>query len=213
MEYNKYIMMESLKSNSESEEQKNKFEYRGLINDYTKVFNEIKKLERKSGKALPDPDARDLTLFLEKERHQIHLRLIELGSKLDKNKADVLIDLLSKEGGLEEYGLREFAVKNPEYLEDRKQLNNDEVLLIFDYTMADDGGGLMYSEDHNQRMMRAELLAKEIGGRFVSIDEGAHHESTETIGVAFPKEDLEKVAAIIRNNPKKFRLGEEFYKK
>jgi hypothetical protein len=62
------------------------------------------------------------------------------------------------------------------------------------------------------RRKRAEALAQSIKGEvFNRYDSGYHTASASILGVMIEKKDLERVAGIIRDNPKKFRLGDQFY--
>ncbi len=184
-----------------------------LLPAYIEKFNELKKIRRKNPGGLTDPEIKAQMNFIDQERHQIHLQLIELGAKLGKNKTDVLMDIIKEECSLEEFGLPEFSIKTEEneINWDTNALKQGEILLIFDITNCDEGGAPMYEEDHEERKKRAEALIKEMGGRLIEETEGAYHETVYYLGITLPKENLEKVAAIIRDNPKKFRLGKEFY--
>lgn len=62
------------------------------------------------------------------------------------------------------------------------------------------------------REKRAEALAERVRGEVFSASDSSYHAASASIlGVIIPKKDLEKVAAIIRDNPREFRLGEQFY--
>ena len=51
---------------------------------------------------------------LDKDRHETHLQLLEMGHKLGKDQGDVLIDLIRQQRTLEEYGLPEFSILTEE---------------------------------------------------------------------------------------------------
>lgn len=62
--------------------------------------------------------------------------------------------------------------------------------------------------DYDERVKKADTLAKEVNGKvFEKRDSGYHEAYAKILGVIVPKKDLEKVAGIIRNNPDKYRLG------
>ena len=68
-------------------------------------------------------------------------------------------------------------------------------------------------DDYDARFNRAKSLATELKGKFYDLmDEGWHaNQTVAVLGVLFPNKDFNRVVAQIRNNPDKFRLGEEFY--
>lgn len=89
----------------------------------------------------------------------------------------------------------------------------DKILLVFSINPIAHEFAETYPRDYQERVTRAEALAKEIGGEYFDHYDGAYHTTnTRIIGVVFPKKDLEKVLGIIRKNPGKFRIGKEFYK-
>lgn len=85
-------------------------EYGQQMGTYQRITKKVRALERRY-----PPGARDrATNFeiteLDKERHQNHLRLIEIAEKLGKSKEDVFVDIIRWENSLEEYGLPEFSI-------------------------------------------------------------------------------------------------------
>jgi hypothetical protein len=66
--------------------------------------------------------------------------------------------------------------------------------------------------DYDVRLGRAKALADEIGCEVFEESDSAYHDaSAKILGVMIPNADLEKAAGVIRDNPTKYRLGEEFY--
>lgn len=187
--------------------------YHNLLESYYGKFLELRKIQRKNPGGATDPEVKSSMQIIDRERHQVHLKLIEIGTKLEKDKNDVMLDILKSEGSLYDYNLPEFSIKTAEdELNNEKLFQQDEVFLIFAITTMDaETDEMAPPEDYEERKKRAEGLAKEIAGRLVNGEEGSRHESVLLLGVVFPKKDLEHVAAIIRDNPKKFRLGKEFY--
>lgn len=56
------------------------------------------------------------------------------------------------------------------------------------------------------------LVSKELNLPIIEVvDNRWHAAKVKVFGIAVPKEDLEKGASIIRDNPEKFRIGEQFY--
>lgn len=92
-------------------------------------------------------------------------------------------------------------------------LQEDKILIVFSINPIEGYGDEEIKPfDFEQREERAQSLAEEIGGEYFDSNQGGYHgTSARIIGVVISKNDLEKVARIIRNNPKKFRLGKDFY--
>ncbi len=98
---------------------------------------------------------------------------------------------------------------------------DDELLIVFSINTIlpkfgyPRGYGMLEEKkpfDYDERIARAKNLAKKTNGKFFINTQGSHHESDANVmGVVIPKKNLEKVAGVIRNDPEKFRLGEQFY--
>lgn len=237
--------------NREQEESR-RYDY--FINSYHKVTQKMKALQRRY--PIPnDPEINEQIVTLDKERHDIHLHLLEMGEKLGKDKSDVLVDLIREQRTLEEYQLPEFSIlaendiitkKNDPFqpyefnvdLQETlpctnrnllKTLSDNTPALYGESVIPKDKFMLVFAivpvfkwekrqeftpDDFEIRIKRAEKLANELGGEFFNELDTTHHGSAaRIIGVIFPNKDLENIVAIIRSNPKKFRLGEEFYLK
>lgn len=220
-------------------------EYLDLIDAYRGRVKEMKKLERRFPGGVGDKEITASVITIDQERHEIHLKLIELGKKFGKGKDDVLVDIIRKDGTLDEYELPEFSIltendiidtgdwHNPYYFnvdpdarrpsteaapdyykdEGERLIEPDKVMLVFAIVPIENyGGDELDPEDYEERVGRAHALAKKVGGEvFESRDSGYHEAYAKILGVIIPKKDLEKVAAVIRNNPDQYRLGDEFY--
>lgn len=87
--------------------------YSGLLGAYHRASQRIKAIQRR----YPVPGDSEITakiIELDKERHETHLQLLEMGSKLGKDKGDVLVDIIRQQRTLEEYGLPEFSMLTEE---------------------------------------------------------------------------------------------------
>ena len=92
-------------------------------------------------------------------------------------------------------------------------LSENDILLVFSVVPIEDyGNEEIKPEDYDERVKRAEALANEIGGEYFEEYCGGYHDtSAKIIGVVIPKVRLEEVAGVIRDNPREFRLRNEFY--
>ena len=108
---------------------------------------------------------------------------------------------------------QEEAMNNPIIKESEEAIKYDEVMIVFAIVPVDnDGYDNKRPDDFSERQKRAQALAEAVGGKTFQAYDSAYHEGTaEILGVTIPKEDLEKVATIIRENPNKFRIGEQYY--
>lgn len=89
-------------------------QYLELTSKYKTTTKELLKLKRSTAFGVVDEEKIVSVRVLDSERHDIHLKMLELGGKMGKSKADVLADLLREEGNLSEYGLPEFSLLVPE---------------------------------------------------------------------------------------------------
>ena len=99
--------------------------------------------------------------------------------------------------------------EKPDYTDEPP--TDTEVMLVFDIVPIeyDDKN---WREDSVIRLRRAEALVKDMGGRIFDSEDSSYHEAyAHIVGVILPKKDLEKITAVIRNNPEKYRIGNEFY--
>lgn len=194
-------------------------QYQVLLGRYKSCFDEIQKIKRRQPGAHDIPESHAAIAVIDDERHDIHQSLIGIGQRLGKSEAVVLRDILVQRKDLGEYGLPEFHVLT------HNTIGRNKVLLVFDevatpkvsrdYTRRDFSNSI----DMRMRRERAEVLAKELEFSFfesgiytdeVVLDE-YHDWVIHAFGVVMPAKYLEKVLDIIKNNPKKFRLGYEFY--
>lgn len=231
--------LESRKEKSPEEQ------YSDLISVYQSKVSELKRLQRRVPRGVIDEEVGTSIRVVDQERHETHLKLIELGKQLGKSKDEVLVDIIRKDGTLEEYGLPEFSIlaendiiytddwHDPYYFnvdtdalrpsteaigsyckrQGESLLKPNEVMLVFAIVpIKNDGEDELYPEDYDERVRRANALAEEIGGKiFEERDSDYHEADAKILGVIVPGKDLEKVAAVIRNNPSKYRIGNEFY--
>lgn len=120
----------SPESRDEREQLLNK--YKLQMETYQHLTQKVRALMRRY-----PPNIRDQAINFEitetdNDRHQNHLRLIEIAEKLGKSKEDVLIDIIRWENSLEEYGLPEFSILKSSDLVDTEgfhsaiQFNIDE---------------------------------------------------------------------------------------
>ncbi len=85
-------------------------QYADLIGAYKVKVSDIKKIQRRVPQGVAALDTERALRVIDEERHQTHLKLIELGQKLGKAKDDVLVDIIRKDASLESYGLPEFSI-------------------------------------------------------------------------------------------------------
>ncbi|MBI2637901.1 MAG: hypothetical protein HYW88_03290, partial [Candidatus Sungbacteria bacterium] len=85
-------------------------EYFNLIGTYKEDFYKLKDLQRQIPQGVTDKESAFAISEVDQKRHETHLKLIELGRKLGKDKDNVLVDIIRSEGTLEEYGLPEFSI-------------------------------------------------------------------------------------------------------
>lgn len=182
--------------------------YYSLLDKYKKLFDQIGILKRlfKEQSEIESVD---------RERHQIHLKLLEAGSKIDKNEEAVLIDIIRKQGSLAEYGLPEFSIL-PSWKGDS---NSNKCFLMYsisEVVSSDEEKGtfeLAVPDDYRVLRARAEALAEKIHGElYEDFDsEYFHSVSLRYLGVRIPTGNLEEAVETIRNAPEKYRIGEQFY--
>ncbi len=104
---------------------------------------------------------------------------------------------------------------------DQRFFTKDDVLVVFEVTLYEGKGNFMdewitYAPDSYAREQRARALAQQLGTSTRWFDDadpeyGFHAHSISLGGVVVKKKDLEHAAATIRDNPKLYRLGKEFY--
>ena len=101
-----------IEKNRKPESSKQRIErfYAGFLYDYNAKFSELKKLERRFPGGRRDPEILTHAQIIDAERHELHLKLLKLGEQLGKNRNDVWIDVLRKQGTLAGYDLPEFAI-------------------------------------------------------------------------------------------------------
>lgn len=237
--------------------------YIRLLDAYEKKFRKVKFLESRA-RGVFDEETRNIIQVAETERHNVHIELEAVGKRIGKNKDAIMIDILRKDGNLEEYDLPEFILlssddlneygnvdtkvelvngrlvtkisndnlktlseadstdvatktKSVEELSSKEEgLDPDETMLVYTvttYPMGTYSGGIQRSQiDFTLRKERQKLLAKDLGAREVYLIDVPFHENYLSLsGVAVKKDQLEKVASIIREHPYKYRLGKQFY--
>ena len=84
-------------------------EYRLILDLYNQLTQKMKAFQRRYP-ILGDQELIDKITEIDQERHLKHLRLLEIGKKLDKGKSDVLVDIVREGRTLEDYGLPEFSI-------------------------------------------------------------------------------------------------------
>lgn len=182
--------------------------YQTLLVKYKGVWNKIKQLEKKHRNNLTDPEISSSLRILEEERHGVHLEALEIATKLGKNKNEVTADILNREGNLEEFGLPEFTLcpANREFPES----GVDYSLLIFNIDDSEVLVHPLYYSTHNERMQE---LAKELNLPIEEHSFNLYHNDYLPVShcIKVSDDQLEKVASIIRNNPNRFRLKEEYF--
>ncbi len=225
-------------------------EYASKMDVYHDLTNRMRQLEKR----YPAERREEATNFeiqdIDKNRHDLHLEMLNIAKNLGKDKNDVLIDIVRWDNSLEEYGLPEFSIlKSADVIDtggfhsatqfnidstgkpekptplDRNftdypggpAFSDDKVLIVFAVTAVVNYGDVEVRPNHyEERVERAHALAEYNiqGGEYFHGQMGGSHETSAYIeGVLIPKNKLEEVCSVIRNNPEKFRLGEEFYKK
>ena len=155
------------------------------------------------------------------------------------NSDDIVVGSVFKEERCAEYNIDDFTGKPREIISKKNALetklglkkymgwigfsggypsaiDEDEVLIIFSVsTKIIEGYDVIGADDPidmDVRVRRARALAKEVGGRFFEGEDFGYHSGPASItGVVIKKSNLVRVASIIRSEPGKYRLGEEFY--
>lgn len=217
--------------------------YSAFLRSYHRASQRIKATQRLY--PIPgDPEISAELSELDKKRHETHLQLLEMGSRLGKDEGNVLVDIIRQQRTLEEYGLPEFSILKeddivetgddyPYYYfnvdshaslpsqgdsipwardEGINRISKDKFMLVFAIVPIVNYGEEQLPDDYQVRVKRAEMLAQEVGGEIFEQRDSEHHDgSAKILGLILPKKDLEEIAGIIRNNPEKFRLAEEFY--
>ncbi len=84
--------------------------YTNAMETYLRVTNKMRGLERRYPIGTRDSAINFEIMEMDKDRHQDHLKLIEIAKKLGKSKEDVLIDIIRWENSLADYGLPEFSI-------------------------------------------------------------------------------------------------------
>lgn len=112
----------------------------------------------------------------------------------------------------EEAGEEELAYEEPY----EEPLAQDEVLIIFSVStkvvIAFDVIATDTPADEELRLKRARALAEQVAGRFFEGSDTIYHTGPAYIaGVVIKKNKLEEVVSMIRDNPKKYRIGEDFF--
>jgi len=239
-------------------------EYSAFLKRYQSSVKKIKTLQKR----YPVPGDTEIMAKLqqlEKDRHEIHLQLLEKAKLLSKNDNDVLIDIIRQNRTLESYGLPEFSILTSEDIaftgywhelymfnvdarsrlpssaitERRKRdikrslkfyerrqtddeervadrprgIESDEVMLVFSIVPVSMYGRFEDEpDDYSVRVNRAENLAKELNTDvFEERDSDYHVAEAKVLGVCIRKTELERVVSLIRDNPERFRLGDQFY--
>ncbi|OGZ95202.1 MAG: hypothetical protein A3H69_05525 [Candidatus Sungbacteria bacterium RIFCSPLOWO2_02_FULL_47_9] len=212
-------------------------EYFDLLLSYNNKSQELKKIAP-AGAA--DEESQWLISHADKERNEIHKRLKVVGLKLGKGDMDVMTDILRQKGSLAEYGLPEFFIldandmksrsfnvdidlRKPQKMKfDKDSYNGIEIdpsSVIIPYVISPQWydsnytGGYMAPKDFAIREQKARELAKTAHLQVVDVVdyEYFHDSSVCILGVVVPKDRLQEVMNIVRNNPTKYRVGDDFY--
>ncbi len=185
------------------------------LQEYHELFEKIRAL-RRSERAQFDDAMKEKILKLDRNRHEKHLELLAAGMKIGKDADAVMVDIIREQGDLSDYGLPEFAIMKD--WESDTRLPEDSCLLLYDvsYTRRDDretSHDVEASDDYEVRRARAAALAERVHGRFHDEFNSRffHEVSTHFVGVIIPKNAVEDVAAIIRDHPDLYRIGEAHY--
>lgn len=84
-------------------------QYVNFLKKYQQTVNRIKAIQKRY--PVPgDPEVLTKIENLDKERHETHMQLLDVGKSLAKNEADVLIDIIRQNRTLQDYGLPEFSL-------------------------------------------------------------------------------------------------------
>lgn len=92
------------------------------------------------------------------------------------------------------------------------------VAIVYSITPVMSWGATGYIRVHQKDdalcWKRAHDLAEEVGGEVLNLSSSEYHDTgVDILTVIIPKERLERVISIIRNNAMKFRIGGQFYTK
>lgn len=189
-----------------------------LLKEYVGLFEQVRNL-RRSERAQFDEKVQAKVQALDRKRHAKHLELLESGMRLGRDAAAVMADIIREQGSLAEYGLPEFSIldwRNDAEL--KGKYPEDECVLLYDvspvrYDQDETTHEIEAPDDYRVRQARAAALAERVHGRLENAynSQFFHSSSQLFLGVIIPKSALEDVAGVIRDEPEKYRIGEEFY--
>jgi hypothetical protein len=203
--------------------------YSALLQNYHDTVLDLR-LARKKGRIDTDPELKAEMEAIDHERHEIHLELLDIAKRFGRNADHVLVDIVRMEGDLSTYDLPEFSILASEDFMPTKYstgnrrvpVNQDSVVIVFGVAgisvdqMTDE---VEFDEDAEQepdffvRAKRAKAFAKQMHGEYFdrSDSEYFHSRTVDVVGVEIPRSELERATKVIRDNPSKYRLGEQYY--
>lgn len=186
-----------------------------LLKEYVGLFDQVRNL-RRSERAQFDERVQAKIQAADRKRHEKHLDLLASGMKLGKDASSVLVDIIREQGSLAEYGLPEFSILDWRSAENT--LPEDECVLLYDvspvrYDEDETTHEIEAPDDYRVRQARAAALAERVHGKLENDYNSRYFHSSSQLflGVIIPKDRLEEIAGIIRDEPEKYRFGEEFY--
>ncbi len=203
--------------------------YDAFLQNYHDLVLDLRRA-RKKGRIDTDPELKAEMDVIDHERHETHLKLLDIARRLGKNADHVLVDIVRMEGDLATYGLPEFSILASEdfmptkyWKGDRRvPVDKDSVVIVFGVAgisvdqMTDE---VEFEEDAEEgpdffiRAKRAKAFAKQMHGEYFdhSDSEYFHSRTVDVVGVEIPRSELERATKVIRDNPSKYRLGEQYY--
>ncbi len=182
--------------------------YDKLLNQYYRIHTMIKRKERYVREHNVFDSELSLELKqLEKERHEIHMKLQESGHPIGKDKNAILADILTKEGNLSEYGLPDFPIlqeKDLDYFDSSYLIRDNRVLIVFrseDIELDESGDmHLDESDEYRRQVELANHIASDLKlDVFDQQNSRYFHEATiRLVGIIVPNDRIQEVATYIK---------------
>lgn len=206
-------------------------EYNGLIIQYRRKMQELRKAERKH-------EDFSIILFIDKERNAIHNQLRDLAPKLGKTSSDITIDILESDKDLSEYQIPEFKIVRTKNTFERiqwvcvneggkqgswnKEMQDKILTTVFIpfgqqefYHLFDEMGYPLRQAEELEYRRRLEKLIKILPVESFSVDiysDKTFHQGTLLYGLAFHSEDFDRVLAIMREQRAEISIDKSYFK-
>ena len=218
-------------------------EYILCLKEYVRLYDTVKlrlmAVERARDETAYD-NARHEMMSVDRQRHRVHLTLIELAVANGKNEYDVKTDILREGGTLEEYELPEFSIlTHQDFLNsevfseaelevweshysdqqyEKEYVGESEVMIVFlveprsKYTDVENIDLMLDAcPDRDCKMRRARSLAELCGGRIVDAENGIYHDDLTQGVMGVAVEKADLEKVVQRIKDDNLRVGMEFY--